>query len=162
MQKAVFFVISLVLLISCDSNQVFDQYKSIENNEWKSDNSIEFKVSVIDTINKHHIFVNLRNNNNYEFSNLFLRTKIQFPNNFNVIDTLEYEMTNANGEWLGEGFSDLKENKLTLKENVLFSEKGTYIFSIDQVMRKRNDVSGTQPLKGVIDVGLRIEKVKID
>ena len=162
MQKVVFFVISLLLLISCDSSQVFDQYKSIENNEWESVNRINFKVNVIDTINKHHIFVNLRNNNNYEFSNLFLRTKIQFPNNFNVIDTLEYEMTDANGKWLGEGFSDLKENKLTLKENVLFSEKGTYIFSINQVMRKRNDVNGTQPLKGVTDVGLRIEKVKID
>ena len=157
--KALTILVCALLLLSCDSNMVYDQYKSIENYLWLSENNIEFIVNNQDTISRNNVFINIRNNKDYEFSSLFLIAKIEFPNGFQIVDTLEYEMANANGKWLGSGFTDLKESKLFYKENVLFPEKGVFKFNIQQVTRSINDIEGKNPLKGITDVGLRIEKV---
>ena len=83
-----------------------------------------------------------------------------FPDLTKVVDTLEYEMADATGRFLGSGFSDRKENKLFYKENVRFKESGIYLFQIRQAMRKRNEVAGISPLQGISDVGISVEKVK--
>lgn len=147
------------LLFSCNSNVVFDQYIAIENQQWHSDKGIDFIVNNLDTISANNVFINIRNNKNYEFSSLFLIAKLELPNGYKVIDTLEYEMTDASGKWLGSGYTDLKENKLLYKENVVFSEIGTYKFNIQHATRSISDIQGKNPLEGITDVGLSIEKV---
>ena len=139
---------------------VYDQYKSIDNHQWHSDKNIHFLVSNSDTISANNMFITIRNNKNYEFSSLFLIAKMEFPSGYQVVDTLEYEMTDSFGKWLGSGFTDIKENKLFYKENVVFSEKGDYKFNVFQVTRGVKDIEGVNPLQGITDVGLRIEKVK--
>lgn len=146
---------------SCDSNYVFDEYQSVSN-KWHKDSLVTFKFSPPDTLNPYNVFVNLRNNNDYKYSNLFLLVSTKFPNGKVVKDTLEYKMTKPNGEFLGTGFSDIKENKLWYKENVIFNESGIYEFSIQQAMRENGQVNGIENLKGILDVGLRIEKAKED
>ncbi|MFK5957547.1 MAG: gliding motility lipoprotein GldH [Lutibacter sp.] len=158
--KYISFFIGTLLLFSCDSNMIYDQYKSIENHQWDSENNISFIVSNLDTISTRNVFINIRNNKNYEFSSLFLITKMEFPSGYKVVDTLEYEMTDSFGNWLGSGFTDIKENKLFYKENVIFSEKGAYKFNVQHATRSVHDIEGKIPLKGITDVGLRIEKVK--
>lgn len=148
------------LLFSCNSNAVFDQYMPIEDQKWHSEKGIEFIVNNLDTISSNNVFINIRNNKNYEFSSLFLIAKLELPNGYKVIDTLEYEMTDASGNWLGSGFTDLKENKLFYKENVVFSEIGTYKFNVQHATRGINDIQGKNPLKGITDVGLSIEKTQ--
>ena len=139
---------------------VYDQYKPIENHEWYSENNLEFIVSNSDTISLKNVFINIRNNKNYEFNSIFLIAKMEFPSGYKVVDTLEYEMTDAYGNWLGSGITDIKENILFYKENVIFSEKGDYIFNVQQATRSVSDIEGKSPLQGITDVGLRIEKVK--
>lgn len=139
---------------------VYDQYKSIENHEWYSENNLEFIVSNSDTISLKNVFINIRNNKNYEFNSIFLIAKMEFPSGYKVVDTLEYEMTDAYGNWLGSGITDIKENILFYKENVIFSERGDYIFNVQQATRSVSDIEGKSPLQGITDVGLRIEKVK--
>ena len=113
-----------------------------------------------DSLTPHNIFINLRNNKDYGYSNLFLITQMTFPNQAKIIDTLEYEMTDSNGRFLGNGFSDLKENKLFYKENIYFNQSGEYILEIQQAMRKRNQITAINPLKGISDIGISVEKVK--
>lgn len=158
--KQIGILVGILLLLSCNSSTVYDQYKTIENHQWYSENSIEFIVSNQDTISKNNVFINIRNNKYYEFSSLFLIAKIEFPSGFQIVDTLEYEMTDAKGNWLGSGFTDIKENKLFYKEQVVFSEKGDFKFNIQHATRSINDIEGKNPLQGITDVGLRIEKVK--
>lgn len=157
MHKYFQLLLVFLLVVSCDSKMIFDQYQPIKNHQWSSENKIEFIVENIDTISKKNVFINIRNNKDYEFSSLFLIAKIEFPKGIRVIDTLEYEMADIQGKWLGTGFTDVKENKLFYKENVVFSEKGTYKFSIQQVTRSISDIEGKNPLKGITDVGLSIE-----
>lgn len=150
--------LALFTIISCDGKRVFDEYKSVAKTNWNVNKPIAFQFEIQDTIAKRNLFINLRNNNNYEFSNLFLITKITFPNNQQVIDTLEYEMTDKTGKFLGSGFSEIKENKLFYKEHITFPISGIYTLEIAQAMRKNGEIEGEQILKGITDVGFRIEK----
>ncbi|MDV7186621.1 gliding motility lipoprotein GldH [Lutibacter sp. TH_r2] len=151
-------IVFLLLLVSCNSNEIYNQYQPIENYKWSSENKIQFLINNTDTISSKNVFINIRNNNKYSFSSIYLIGNIEFPSGIKVIDTLEYEMTNAEGKWLGTGFTEIKENKLYYKENVVFNEKGDYNFTIQQVTRSINDVEGKNPLQGITDVGLSIEK----
>ncbi len=72
---------------------------------------ITFAFEVKDTILPKNLYINIRNNNDYEFSNLYIITELKFPNNTLVIDTLQYEMADISGMFLGNGFSEIKENK---------------------------------------------------
>ena len=149
----------LLVVMSCDSNRMFDKYVAIPNHEWSAENNIEFEVQTNDTLSKYNVFIQLRNTDNFEFSTLFIIGKIEFPNGTQVIDTLEYEMADVHGKWLGAGYTSVKENKLFYKENIQFSQSGTYRFNVRQATRKMVDIQGVNPLKGVSDVGLRIEKI---
>tara|TARA_R110002073_G_scaffold279026_1_gene443184 strand:- start:474135 stop:474617 length:483 start_codon:yes stop_codon:yes gene_type:complete len=160
MRNSILLVIILVLVSSCTERAVFDNYKSMPNSEWHKDSIVNFKFNPIDTISRNNVFINLRNNNDYQYSNLFLIVNIDFPNNTSVIDTLEYEMTDAQGKFLGTGLTDLKENKLEYKTNVIFPVSGDYNFNIQQAMRKSGSIEGIEALNGITDVGLRIEKIE--
>ena len=158
--KRISYCVLGVLILSCTSNSTFNEYQSIENQTWFSNIEKEFIVNSSDTISQNNVFINIRNNKDYPFSSLFLISTVKFPSGLQVVDTLEYEMTDAKGNWLGSGFSDVKENKLYYKEAVVFSESGTYNFTIKHATRGIEDVEGTVPLFGITDVGLSVEKIK--
>ena len=161
MPKNSIWIVLLILLgfSSCDSNQIFDQYHSVPNT-WHKDSMITFNVSSPDTTNYYNLYVNLRNTNEYQYSNLFLIVELNYPNGKATKDTLEYEMTKPNGEFLGTGFTDIKENKLWFKgykEPFKFSEIGDYTINIQHAMRKNGAVNGIENLEGITDIGFRIE-----
>lgn len=160
MQSKILTIILILsfVFISCNSNSVFDSYKTVPN-KWDKDSIVSFKVNPPDTINPYNLFVTLRNNSNYKYSNLFLIVGINFPKGKIIKDTLEYQMAEPNGKFLGTGFSDIKENKLWYKENVIFSESGEYIVNIQHAMRENGKVNGVKQLEGVTDVGFKIENV---
>ena len=158
--KIFFLLTFFTLLIACQQNVTFNQYQSIEKSQWQNGQVVAFDIPITDTISFYNLFINVRNTNDYEFSNLLLITRMSFPDNKQVIYTLEYEMTNAKGDFLGSGFSEIKENKLFYKEKIRFTKSGNYLFEVKQSMRKRNEIEGMKFLNGVSDVGLSIEKVK--
>jgi gliding motility-associated lipoprotein GldH len=149
-------ILSILLFISCDGNRVYDQYVST-GTSWEKNTPLHFKFQQPDSTSNYNLFVNVRNTNEYEFRNLFLIVNMNFPNGNVVTDTLEYEMAAPDGKWLGTGMTT-KESKLWYKENVGFPFKGTYEITIQQAMRKINESQGIQSLKGISEVGFRIEK----
>jgi gliding motility-associated lipoprotein GldH len=147
-------------MLSCTDISEFNQYKSVENSAWKSGEKITFNFEIKDTLLPKNLFINIRNNNEYEFSNLYLITALQFPNNSVVIDTLQYEMADASGKFLGNGFSAIKENKLFYKEHKVFPVSGKYVLNIRHAMRKNGALNAIESLIGIQDVGFSIEKIK--
>lgn len=156
----IFFSITLLLLFSsCKNNTVFTEYKAIANNKWQKDNIVNFKVVIKDTLSSNAIYINLRNNKDYAFNNIFLIAQMEAPNKNKTIDTLEYRMTDDKGYFLGTGYTDIKENKLELKEKIIFPSSGIYSFKIQQAMRKNGEENGVEFLDGITDVGIEIEKL---
>ena len=147
------------LLFSCDEKREYDNYVCIPNNNWNTNNKVAFEFTVNDTVSKKNVFINIRNNNNYEYSNLFLITNLKFPNGQEIVDTLQYEMADKSGKFLGTGFTEVKENKLFYKENKIFPISGLYKVEVSQAMRKSGAVEGIENLNGITEVGFRIEKI---
>lgn len=146
-------------MFSCDSKAVFDEYKTLPN-QWSKDQKVSFTVTAPDTINAYNLYINLRNNTDYKYSNLFLITEFNYPNGKTFIDTLEYKMAAPNGELLGQGFTDIKENKLWYKgfeTPFIFTEIGDYTMTLQHAMRKIGDVNGIIDLEGITEVGFRVE-----
>jgi gliding motility-associated lipoprotein GldH len=154
--KLVLLLFGFYVLVSCDSNGVYDVYKSVPN-KWHKDSVVSFNITPPDSINTYNLFVNLRNTNSYKFNNLFLILEMVFPHGKIVTDTLEYRMADPSGKLLGTGLTDVKENKLWYKEQVIFNETGEYIVNIQHAMRENGKVNGVQELEGITDVGFRIE-----
>ncbi|NAS31692.1 gliding motility lipoprotein GldH [Flavobacteriaceae bacterium R38] len=159
-KKSFFLLSSIILFISCDSKGVFSEYKSVAN-DWKKNEKIEFSFPAPDTTKAYNMFINVRNDKTYEFSNLFLIVHMNFPDGKIISDTIEYEMAKPNGEWLGKGFTSLKESKLWYKENVTFPNSGTYNVQIEHAMRINGRVEGIESLKGIKDVGVKLENASI-
>ncbi|SDR83531.1 gliding motility-associated lipoprotein GldH [Gillisia sp. Hel1_33_143] len=147
------------LVLSCDSNRVYDEYQTIPST-WNKDSIVTFNLKTIDSVKPYNVFINIRNNSDFDYSNLFLIAQIKFPQGKVITDTLEYEMAAPNGEWLGTGFGDVKESKLWYKQNVIFEETGNYKFSLQQAMRKNGNVEGIENLEGITEVGFRIEDIQ--
>lgn len=157
---SIFFIILISsFFISCDKERVFDKYISI-NGSWNKNDTIRFSFEEKDTINPYNLFLNLRSNNDYPFNNIFLIVSLKQPDAKIKKDTLQYLMANADGSLMGEGFSDLKESKLWYQENFIFKKPGTYEISIQQAIRETGNTAGINALKGITEVGFRIEKTK--
>ena len=145
------------LMFSCDDKTDFNQYKSIDDKGWEANSKVLFEFDVKDTISPKNLFINIRNNSDFEFSNLYLITELVFPNQSKVVDTLQYEMADATGKFLGTGFTEIKENKLFYKEKKAFPVSGKYMFHVRHAMRKNGEVKPIEFLKGIQDVGFSIE-----
>jgi gliding motility-associated lipoprotein GldH len=147
-----------IFMASCNNaDMVYGDYKELPNG-WDKEHEVLFNFQAPDSTKTYDMFINLRNNQDYPFSNLFLIVNLDFPDGKVVADTLEYEMAKANGEWLGQGFSSVKESKLYYKEGIVFPTLGDYEISIQHAMRKNGNVEGVTTLEGITDVGIRIEK----
>ncbi|WP_310560189.1 gliding motility lipoprotein GldH [Flavobacterium sp.] len=147
-------ILVAILFFSCDKKRVFDEYKSV-GTAWHKDSIVTFDLPELDSTKRYNLFVTLRDNNNYPFNNLFLIVGIEMPNGFTKVDTLEYKMANPDGSLMGDGFSDIKENKLFYKEKVRF--RGKYKVNIKQAVRENGKVPGVTALEGITEVGFRIE-----
>jgi gliding motility-associated lipoprotein GldH len=154
-KNSVILLLVAIVLFSCDKKRVFDEYKSV-GSAWHKDSVITFDLPVLDSTKRYNLFVNLRDNNNYPFNNLFLIVAIETPSGFTKVDTLQYEMADRDGNLLGNGFTDIKESKLFYKEDVKF--KGKYKIHIKQAVRESGKIPGVQALEGITDVGFRIEQ----
>jgi len=158
--SSLFFLIfsfaSFSLLVSCDKKRVFDEYKSV-GNAWNKDSVVSFDLPKLDVTKQYNLFINIRDNNKYQFNNLFLIVSLEQPDKRTKVDTLEYQMATDDGSLLGDGFTDIKESKLFYKERMRF-KSGNYKIHIKQAVRQTGKVAGVEKLDGITEVGFRIEK----
>lgn len=143
-------------LVACDQNRIFNQYQSTKNG-WHQDTLVQFswKQETAEPVN---LYIQLRNNEDYAFNNLFVIAKLKFPNQKVLVDTLEYTMANPDGKFIDQGFSSIVTNQLFYKENLKL-DKGEYHITLEQANRKNGSVKPLEVLDGITDVGFRVEKV---
>jgi gliding motility-associated lipoprotein GldH len=142
----------LVLYLSaCDSKRFYEENKSIENGVWLNTNYESFNVNIDDTLARYNIFLNVRNDGVYPYSNLYLFIHTFLPGNKTATDTVECQLADPDGKWRGSGLGSLKFNRFLFQRAMAFPRKGVYRFDLEQAMRVKE-------LKGIRDVGIRIEK----
>lgn len=158
LKSSLLFFLMVSALFSCDKKRVFDEYKFV-GTSWNKDSIVSFDLPKLDVTKKYNLFINVRDNQDYPYNNLFLIVSMEQPNKKTTIDTLEYAMANPDGTLLGEGFTDVKESKLFYKENRIFIS-GDYKIHIKQAVRETGKVAGVEKLDGITEVGFRIENLE--
>jgi gliding motility-associated lipoprotein GldH len=146
------FCILLISIFACNNNSFFGEYKTIPRALWHRDSLVVFQVPITDTLQNHDLYIDVRNDIEYKYSNLWLFIDIVQPgDSIAVTDTFEVTLADPAGKWLGHGFGGVKTNELLFKQNVYFPISGIYTIEIKQGMR------GTQ-LEGITEVGFRVER----
>lgn len=141
----------MLFIASCDSNRVFETNVEIPDQSWNKDKVVAFTPLITDTLSILNVYVNVRNTSSYPFNNIFLFITTTSPTGQWIRDTLEIPLADSRGKWLGSGIGDIFFNRRAFKKKIRFPVEGTYTFEIRQGMR-------TPDLKGIRDVGFRIEK----
>jgi gliding motility-associated lipoprotein GldH len=148
-----FFLIcaATIIAVSCDEQRVFEENAEFEQAVWKRDAPVSFQFDVADTVSRYNMFVNLRNETNYEFRNIFLFLTLKAPDGQQATDTLECFLADEKGKWYGKGGAQLLDNRILYKRNIRFPAAGTYRVTLEQAMR-------TAELAHIRNVGFRLEK----
>lgn len=141
------------LLTGCDEGVVYEENKPIAGAHWKANESVQFEFDVTDTLHLHDFYINLRNGEEYPFSNLYLFVELEFPNGKKAVDTLNCPLADPTGRWLGKGLGDIYDNRILYRQRKQFPLTGRYKVGIYQAMR-------TEDLEGIYDVGFRVTHSK--
>ncbi|NJK87202.1 MAG: gliding motility lipoprotein GldH [Bacteroidales bacterium] len=131
---------------------VYEKIHTIKGEAWDYTDVLHYDVNVADTAVVYNLLVNVRNSGIYPYSNLYLFITAQAPTGLTVKDTLEIILADQNGKWYGKSIGNIFNHSAFYKKNIKFPFRGIYMFDIQHAMRDKE-------LKGVSDIGLRLEKV---
>jgi len=151
------FLFFLLLLQACTPIDLYEHVAAIPDQSWPSSFKPSFTFDINDTTADYRLFLILRHNNKYNYNNIWLNLYRKKPNG--QVSKVPYELQLASNErgWLAEGMDDIYEHRIPLtppaNDSFYFNQKGQYTFTIEQIMRE-------DPLKNVLNVGLRIERKK--
>ena len=153
MRSLVFFIPVLFALASCEKPSEFEGNQPINPSGWKSTEPVHFEFETHDTLQLHNFYINVRNREDYAFSNIFFFVEMEFPNGKKSIDTVECMLANEQGQWLGESSASLHNHEFLYQRAKQFPLGGRYKIDIRQGMR-------TEELKGISDVGFKLTHTK--
>ena len=80
--------------------------------------------------------------------------------NIVTIDTIEHNLADKNGNFLGRKRINIVDNSLFHEENISLDNKKKYFVLIEHAMSAINKVGELELLEGVVDVGFKIEIAK--
>ncbi len=142
----------LFSMASCDNNSIYDHNELVAK-PWSADQKAVFNFEIDDTLSAFNYYINIRNTTDYNYSNLYLFIRTDFPDGRYSVDTAEIFLADINGNWLGDGFGEIKDNQRLFRKHGRFPMKGMYKITFEQAMREEN-------LEGIEAVGIRIEKIE--
>ncbi len=144
-----------LFLYSCGTLDLFERSVAIPGHAWKSNYKPSFTFTIKDTSSPYDLFLILRHNDKYSFNNIYINLYAQTPGTDSP-QAARYDLVLGTDEkgWLASGMDDIYEHRIALTptdQPSYFRKPGNYTFTIEQIMRE-------DPLKNVLNVGLRIEK----
>ena len=143
-----------MIVLSCDSHKLYENFVPIPDDTWNRSNILSFDVNISDTTTVYNLYLYVRNVSRYEFANLYLFVTAHSPDGNMERDTVEVTLADDNGNWLGRGAASIFTLKYPYKTLVRFPVRGIYTFDMEQAMRMPD-------LKHISDIGLRIEEAEI-
>jgi gliding motility-associated lipoprotein GldH len=136
-------------------SDVFEKDVALPGQQWPSSYhpTFSFDISKEDTTNRYNVYLVLRHTDAYNYNNIWLRGTAQQPGDTAAHSQL-YDLSLADNQkgWTGSGMDDIYEHRIEIQHSTKFDHPGTYSFTLEQIMRE-------DPLKHVLNIGVRIEKV---
>ena len=142
--------LGVMALSGCDRQVFFTEEHSVDEAGWSMTDSIGFDVEVADTTTYYNFMIDIRNTNDYPYANLIMFLRVTLPDGNITKDTLQYQLADETGKWLGRQSGEYVSSRRPLFRNSRFPMTGTYHISLSHGMRDKQ-------LPGISDVGFRIE-----
>ncbi|RZJ79995.1 MAG: gliding motility lipoprotein GldH [Flavobacterium sp.] len=146
------FVAMLLMLASCETNNLIDTNESVADNNWTYAKSAKAVVEIKDVNQSYNIYFKLRHTADYRYANLFVLANVK-GNGLKKSTRYQFKLAKADGEWLGKGSGDIYTNNFSLLTNYRFAKPGKYEIEIEQNMRDN-------PLVGISDLGIIVERAE--
>lgn len=148
------FMIVVVTAVTCMETNVFEKNIVLKNHEWEKTYKPEIQFTITDTSSAYNIFFVLRHTDAYHYNNLWVKLESKAPG-AEKSDEQQFDLPLAIGsKWNGVGMDDIFEHRILLYNRpVKFSMRGTYTIKMQHIMREN-------PLQEVMNIGLRLEKVR--
>lgn len=143
---------ALLVLTSCQKIEVFEKTKVFKAHSWSSKETPSFSFDITDTITPYNIYLVLRHEDAYAYSNIWVNLTVQSPVETATIRR-EFVLANNATGWLGSGMDDIFEHRIAFNNKPAALRKGRYTFTLQQDMRE-------DPLDHIVNVGIRVEKAK--
>jgi gliding motility-associated lipoprotein GldH len=135
---------------ACATAPIFEENKEIAEYKWDYKAPITFDINIADTNKYCNIYINLRINGDYKYSNMFMWVYETLPDKTVNKERVEFILADDRGKWLGKGFGDIHNYQLQYKPRIKFKQTGIYTYSLEQNMR--DDI-----LENVVSAGVRVE-----
>lgn len=150
---SILLAISCLALFSCESGRVYERNSNV-GKVWHWDKAQTFELAVTDTAANYDLFLNVRHYSDFGFSNLWVNIRTIFPNGDSTSARVEIPLAESDGQWIGACSGSLCFRRDLIAVFRKFPQRGLYRFEIEQDTRESE-------LKGIRDIGIRIEKVPI-
>ena len=124
-----------VFLLSCSPESFFDQELAVDPDTWEYNQSHDFEMTILDTTKIYDMHLTLSHGESYAYENLYLKIITEFPTIEHREESLNIQMADKAGNWIGNCKSGNCKLKVYLLENFRFPEEGDYNFSFEQYTR---------------------------
>ncbi|MBX2971033.1 MAG: gliding motility lipoprotein GldH [Cyclobacteriaceae bacterium] len=153
MRNLIMFYACMLALSACDETRLYEKNEDFKNRYWLAADQPTFEFDVDDK-GTYNLYFTIRNESDYPNSNIYFTYHLTDS----AGNTLEKKLTNQflfdkkTGRPFGStGLGYVYEHQFSMLENYSFKNPGTYTMRFEQFMR-------TDTLRGVLSVGLRVEK----
>lgn len=145
------FLVVFAFLSSCDEGVVYYRFHSIKNSNWNQATA-DFLIDslTVDPDKRYDIVLEIVNNNQYLYQNIWLLVQQNITDTTFVSDTVEITLADSHGKWLGKGSAGLYQLSVPYKASVALDSTRAYLVRIRQVMKDN-------PIKGIEKVGVLIQ-----
>lgn len=152
MKKVLLLALISWLLVACQEDVVFTEFKSLPSQGWMADLSVIFMPTIVDAMPSYDVQLVVRHTDRYAYQNLWFFVDVQKDSVVLRRDTIESFLADDRGNWLGSGVHIYKLPLLYL-DNIVLPDSGTYDIVLHQGMRE-------DTLQGLVDVGIKVIKQK--
>jgi gliding motility-associated lipoprotein GldH len=149
-----FSIIIALFTISCDSNKVYESNVEIPDSAWDTAQVAVFQFGIEEKTIPYNLKINVRHTQFYVAQNLWLFIKTTSPSNKVQYDTLNCQLADDKGKWLGDGMGEIFDLNQTYKQNIGFPETGQYKIEIKHGMRMPK-------VPMIMEIGFRVETAEI-
>lgn len=146
------FLVVFAFLSSCDEGVVYYRFHPIENSNWDKQAAANFLIDSlsVDPDKRYDIVLEIVNNNQYPYQNIWLLVQQNITDTTFVSDTVEITLADPQGKWLGKGSVGLYQLSVPYKASVALDSTRAYLVRIRQVMKGNH-------IKGIEKVGVLIK-----
>lgn len=144
------FPVLLALLSSCGPDIIYEKDYELPEAGWSYADTLKFEVPINDTLSVYNLFLDLEHSREYPFENMYVRIHTTFPSSRRITQQVSLELAGEAGIWKGDCGSEVCQITIPIQTSAYFNQTGTYVFALEQYMRRN-------PLPGVQSIALRVE-----